>query len=393
MIKVVLPRNNSNLINDLSELVLRDVCNILFGSSAYSIEYVDRRIGRYIKIINDFNDEVHYVCFSNPNNNSRNAHLMQFVSPTYVEYYKDNAVNKHLNIYLINQSGNDITDYIKMFYRCFTTIGIRMLNLQGVSGILPFNSYEDLKSYRNLTSGRNAHNRSTYFSDDENQVSIYGKTFGANAMESFIFGLTIRRIVEKKVVFYPVVDNESENISTEQQRILTTSGISYGDIIRLLPTGYARATRDTSRNQSVFKYNLLQKFGDQQCYLCGCDVEHLIIASHIERVTDIDSNASYTSDQKAERSTDGDNGIWLCASHDKMFEYGIIYFEGNELRVRSFIGNDTQKRFIEKSIFEMRKVYFDDLSEPIFKIQAEHYTNKMREYINKYLERHSIVTV
>lgn len=390
MIKIFLPQNNQNLLNDLSESILQDVCNRLFGYPEYSIEYEDRRIGRYVKIVDDSSNEVHYVCFSNPNNNSRNAHLMQFVSPTYVEFNKDISTNKQLDVYLINQSGNDRTDYIKMFYRCFATIGIRVLNLQGVSGIVPFNSYEDLKSYRNQTSGRNAHNRSTYFTDDDNQVSIYGKTFGANAMESFIFALTIRRIVDKQVVFYPVVDNESENISVEQQRILMESGITYGDIIQLLPSGYARATRDTSRNQSVFKYNLLQKFGDQQCYLCGCDVEHLIIASHIERVTDIDNNATYSPDHKAERSTDGDNGLWLCANHDKMFEYGVIYFEYTELKVRSFIVDAKQKRYIDDSIFEMRKVYFSDITESIFNIQPEHYTHKMREYIKKHLERHSI---
>lgn len=393
MIKVFLPQNNQKLINDLSEPVLQDVCNIVFGSTTYSFENENRRNGRYIKIIDDSTNEVHYVCFSNPNNNGRNSHLMQFVSPTYIEFNKDTSTNKHLDIYLIDQSRNDRTDYIKMFYRCFATIGIRTLNLQGVTGIVPFTSYEDLKSYRNQTSGRNTHNRSTYFTDDENQVSIYGKTFGANAMESFIFGLTIQQIVDKRVVFYPVVDNESENISVEQRRVLTEAGLSYGDAIQLTPTGYARATRDTSRNQNVFKYNLLQKFGDQQCYLCGCDVEHLVIASHIERVTDIDRNVSYTPEQKANRSTDGDNGLWLCASHDKMFEYGTIYFEGSELKVGLFIVDERQKSFIEKSIFEMRRIYFRDIAGPIFNIQTEHYTTKMREYINKHLERHSIASI
>lgn len=392
MIKIILP-TNQNLLNDLTDVILQNVCNYIFNTTEYETESENRRTGRYIKIKNDETNEVHYVCFSNPNNNSRNAHLMQFVSPTYVEFYNDNSENKHLDIFLINPSGNDRTDYIKMFYRCFITIGINILNLNdlGITGIVAFNSYEDLKSYRNQTSGRNTHNRSTYFTDDDEQISIYGKTFGANAMESFIFGLTIKKIVEKLVVFYPVLDNESDSLSVEQRNILTSEGLTYGDSIELSPTGFAKATRDTSRNTSVFRYNLLQKFGDKQCYLCGCDLEHLVIGAHIERITDIDHNTSYTPDQKSERATDGDNGLWLCANHDKMFEYGIIYFEQYIMRVGAFISEQLQQNFIEKSVFDMRQVYFNDIKGTIFEVKQEHRNEKMLDYINKHLNRHSLI--
>jgi len=392
MIKIILPTNR-NLLDDLTGVILQNVCNYIFNTTEYETESENRRTGRYIKIKNDETNEVHYVCFSNPNNNSRNAHLMQFVSPTYVEFYNDNSENKHLDIFLINPSGNDRTDYIKMFYRCFITIGINILNLNdlGITGIVAFNSYEDLKSYRNQTSERNTHNRSTYFTDDDEQISIYGKTFGANAMESFIFGLTIKKIVEKLVVFYPVLDNESDSLSVEQRNILTSEGLTYGDSIELSPTGFAKATRDTSRNTSVFHYNLLQKFGDKQCYLCGCDLEHLVIGAHIERITDIDHNTSYTPDQKSERATDGDNGLWLCANHDKMFEYGIIYFEQYIMRVGAFISEQLQQNFIEKSVFDMRQVYFNDIKGTIFEVKQEHRNEKMLDYINKHLNRHSLI--
>jgi len=392
MIKIILP-TNQNLLNDLTDDILQNVCNRIFNTTNYEKETETRRNGRYIKIVNDETDEVHYVCFSNPNNNSRNAHLMQFVSPTYIEFYNDNSNNKHHDIFLINPSGNDRTDYIKLFYRCFITIGIKILNLDdlGISGIIAFNSYGDLKSYRNQTSGRNAHNRSTYFTDDDEYISLFGKTFGANAMESFILALTIKQIVDKPVVFYPVLDNESDSLSVEQRNILINKGITYGDSIELSPSGYAKATRDTSRNTSVFHYNLLQKFGDKQCYLCGCDLEHLVIGAHIERVTDIDHNTNYTPDQKAERATDGDNGFWLCANHDKMFEYGIIYFEQYIMRVGAFITEQLQQNFIEKSVFDMRQVYINDINSTIFEIKSEHRNDKMLDYISKHLDRHNVV--
>lgn len=392
MIIIYLP-TNQNLLNDLTDEILKHVCSGIYNTTTYETKTENRRTGRYIRIVNDETDEVHYVCFSNPNNNSRNAHLMQFVSPTYVEYYNDNSINKHLDIYLINPSGNDRTDYIKLFYRCFITVGIKLLNINdlGISGIVAFNSYDDIKSYRNKTSVRNAHNRSTYFTDDGGQISIFGKTFGANAMESFIFALTIRQITNKPVVFYPVLDNESDSLSAEQRNILTSQGIDYGDSIELLSSGYAKATKDTSRNTGVFHYNLLQKFGDKQCYLCGCDLEHLVIGAHIERVTDIDNNTSYTTTQKAERSTDGDNGLWLCANHDKMFEYGIIYFDEYKMRIGAAITDRLQMNFITKSVFDMRQVYDDEITGTTFEVKPEHRNEKMLDFISKHVQRHNVV--
>ena len=55
---------------------------------------------------------------------------MQFVSPAYVKLHNDSSLNKKLNIYLIKPGLDDKTNYIKMFYRCFLTIGkIKILNL------------------------------------------------------------------------------------------------------------------------------------------------------------------------------------------------------------------------------------------------------------------------
>lgn len=398
MIKVFLPQNNRNLMSDLTSEIIADVVLKIFDVNTFITERDsdDRRTGRFIKIVNDENEETHFVCFSNPNNNSRNAHLMQFVSPTYVKFYNDESVNKKIDIYIIRPDSNDRTDYIKMFYRCFLTIGINILNLGqlGISGIMPFTNYDDLKSYRNKTSERNTRNRQTYFTDDDTQVSLYGKTFGANAMESFIFGLSLQKISEKQVVFYEVVDNESDSISRDQKNILINNGVIFGDVIELLPSGYAKPGRRTgSRNTPSFHYNLLQKFGEKRCYLCGCDMEHLVIGSHIERITDIDRSECYEESEKSRRATDGDNGLWLCANHDKMFEFGIIYFENTLLKIGSLITDEFEKQFINKSIFETKTIFPTDLlsvgeiNENNFNIRVEHFNENMNNYISIHKER------
>lgn len=396
MIKIIIPQNNTNLMNDLSEDVLKNVVFCIFNTTDYEREFENRRFGRFIKIINTITNEIHFVCFSKSDNDSRNAHLMQFVSPAYIQFYNFNSNNKHIDIYLINPNRNDRTDYIKMFYRCFLTIGINILNLNelGISGIIPFKNYEDLKKYRNNTSERNIHNKQTYFTDDNEQISLYGKTFGANVMESFIFALTLKSIVKKPVLFYPVLDNNSDSIPQDQRQILEDKGIIFGDTIELQENGYSKpVSRITSRNTPNFHYNLLQKFGEKRCYLCGCDIEHLIIGSHIERVADIDRNSEYTEQIKAERATDGDNGLWLCANHDKMFEFGVIYFENELLRISNFVQDEFSQNFINKSIFETIIIYPNNLdsvgiiNDGTFKIKNNHFNSNMREYIHKHINR------
>lgn len=383
MIRFLIPTNR-NLRADLTTRILNDVCQRIYHTDSFEIVEVNRSTGRYITTENDETGEKHVVCFSNPNNNSRNAHLMQFISPAYIEYENLNAEHKALDIYLIDPSQNDKTEYIKMFYRCFLTLGITILNIDQlfIAGLSRFESYTDLSDYRKRTSERNSRNRSTYFTDDDTHISIYGKTFGANAMESFIFALTINKLVKNKpIYFYPVVDNESTNLSEDQRNLLIAEGLQYENSILLKNNGYAVAPRDTSRDTPAFHYNLLQKYGDKRCYLCGCDIEHLIIGSHIERVTDINKNSSYSNEEKSIHATDGDNGFWLCANHDKMFEYGIIYFDHDHLKVNNCITAEEQKKYIDKSIYEMVESYPDYEIQNPFVIKPEHYNQNMDHYI------------
>ena len=399
MIEVILPSKGA--LADLSDEVISLVVQKIYHVSEYQVSSEARGIGRYIKVRNTDDGSIHYACLSNPENDSRNARLMQFASPAYVDYEKDESDNKSFDIYIIRPSHNDRTDYAKLFYRCFVTMGINILNLDELqlADISPFNSYEDLKSYRDRTSDRNSHNRQTFFVDESNeyadQISIYGKTFGANAMESFIFAITLAKIASKKVVFYQVLDNGSSALSDAQREVLKNEGVEFGENINLLPSGRATpsSTRDTSRNTPVFHYNLLEKYGEKRCYVCGCDMEHMIIGSHIERISDINHNVNYNDAEKSRRATDGDNGLWLCANHDKMFEYGIIYFDGATLQIENLPNESTDRPYINHSFETIGKIYQADLASigeiqnGQFQIRREHYNTNMRDYLEKHKSR------
>lgn len=396
MIKVILPRKHGRNFIGLTEDVLSDVTNRLFKSTDYSVEYEDRSAGQYFKVIDSESGRVHYVIFNN-SNDSRNTRLIQPFPVGYIDFIKSQEQNKSLDIYFINPETSDRTKYAKLFYRCFMTLGVNFLNFEilGLNGIEPYVSYSDLKQERNTNRDRNSHNESTYFEENDDDVTIFGKTDGVNEKESFILALTIAKIADqvRPVVFYPV----KSDMSPKYRAVLEDTGISFEPFIETLHSGKALAVSssdvDSIRNTKIYHLNLHQKFGNKQCYICDCDIEHLVIGAHIERVSDIKRNIRYTQNEKLERAVDGDNGLWLCANHDKMFEYGIIYFSGRELKIRSFLTDMHKRQYIEMSIFVMKKAYLSNFDQSIFYIRNEHYTSRMREYLVKHNERHSIAAV
>lgn len=67
--------------------------------------------------------------------------------------------------------------------------------------------------------------------------------------------------------------------------------------------------------QSQFRHTLLQK--QHRCLVCGLDCSKLLIASHIKPWAN-------SNDQE---KIDSNNGLLLCAIHDKLFDKGLISFD------------------------------------------------------------------
>ena len=127
------------------------------------------------------------------------------------------------------------------------------------------------------------------------------------------------------------------------------------------------AEQSTCRKQDEFKFNLLEKYGKKKCYLCDCDIESNIIASHIHRITDID-NSPISYEDKRKQAVDADNGFWLCANHDKMFENGIITFDKN--------GN-----LILNSKLKENQIAYINYITNVLKIEESHLTEKLISYL------------
>lgn len=386
MITVTMPQQ----LIDVTQNDINDIVAKIYGGAQYGISLINRAHGRYITVTNDQNNEIHYICISRPDNNSRNARLVQFIAPAYIAWHNDGTPNKFLDIYVLHPTDGDRNDYSKFFYRCFLTIGINILNQNELRlpDLAPFNSYFDFKQYRARNTSRNSHNKSTYFSEESDRIELFAKTFGANQRESFILALVLCQLrCDKKIILFPVKDNDADSFTDQQISVLTHAGIEFGETINDISNTNIRLDAITpDRDTPKYHYNLLKKYGDKKCLLCGCEMEHLIIGSHIERVTDIKNSAVYSDEEKIRRIVDGENGFWLCANHDKMFEYGIIYFKNKKLCYRNGL-RDADRNFINYSM--MIDGYIDDVNTP-FEIPEAFSSEQMEEYLAIHRHRNGV---
>lgn len=343
MIKVVVPNflEKKNILNDE---IISDVCYSSFGESEFIKEIEKRENGRYIKLERD--NEIHYVCLSAIKVEGRNTFLSQYLATVYRSFLYDVHANKKMEVYLLNTSEKAYTPYQQFVYRCCKTLGIKLLNVYG--DYSPFSSFVDMKMARNKTSNKNKGNKSSYFNDTGEVIELFAKCFGANGKESVFLALVLKCVTERTIKIYEVAERNVEFLVNSDREMLMQKGIDFGRNIGKERLGKVELNKSEKelRNQPAFRLNLFEKFGDKKCYLCDCDIDHMIIASHIHRVTDIKNDVALSDDEKKKQIIDGDNGLWLCANHDKLFEYGLIFFNNKDLVLSDRL-NDTQKNYVK----------------------------------------------
>lgn len=445
MIKVLLPNNNNNIDsylntkeaeNDFSALntdELERVLKLSLGDNygEYEVEFEDRKVGQYIIIEND--TEKKWITFSadytqtEGDGGSTNAYLIQFVPMMIADCCLDETdKEKHMELYLKGTNHNRAkTKGQQGYYRLAKTAGMTILNEFEFDTEIrrniafPFESIEEWKKERMEMYSANTSNRSSYIIENEESYVFYGKTFGANGRESIFLLYALAQLAKKEnktIYLYEVLDNGTfafESSSNEQdkkfKKVLKSLGVVYYQDSTEYIENEENETIDDSnkdaRNQAEFMRNMLVKYNckrDEEgnvvldrhnkpiivddikrCYLCGCDIQRLIIASHIHRVTDI-NNMDVPFEEKRKQAVDADNGLWLCASHDKLFEYGLIYFEDDELRISDDL-TEEQKRYVEYFTYGINQKEED--SNASFRIDEKDYNENMHSYLEKHRKR------
>ncbi len=333
----------------------------------YTLDYVN---GDGRNIIIEYEKRTIFVIVTRENADSRNAFLAQYVPTVLAQYISHPSLNKEIFVYLLDTSDRAKTPFIIDTYRICKTLGINIINENElkISKIQPYNSFIDWKSAKSTRQQYNSANNSSYAIEDEDGYTLYGKLYGANGKESSFIACQLANIAKnenKNLKFIPVKEHGTETLSQTDESLLSFYGVdtSSGSIV----LNKRQSEQSTCRKQDEFKFNLLEKYGKKKCYLCDCDIEPNIIASHIHRITDID-NSTLPNEEKRKQAVDANNGFWLCANHDKMFEHGIITFDKNGYLV------------INSKLKDYQIAYINYITN-VLKIADNHLTTELISYL------------
>ncbi len=364
----------------LTKSILDDIAKRLLKTTDYDIVWLEERNkGRLITL--ETNNEVHYINLSQTGQVSGRNYQVQSIPTALSIYLKDLSAQKKKSsfwFYFLPFTGNNETKYMLFFYRVMKTIGIKFINPDfGLEHTIlkEYNTVKDIILARNSLREANSGNQSTFITDEGEYYHIYGKTFGANQKETTLLCFAISAITDKPVKLFQILDNEATAISKQDKLAIENYSINYGkNEIDVLDDSYQfdGDTSDTVKDNlrsPKFIFNLLQKFdGEKKCVLCDCKIESIIQAAHIYPVADIRKRHDLDFPTKLKLAIDGDNGIWLCENHHKLFDSGLIWFEEGKLCISHKLDVDdivfvkqvtTIDEIAPKYINERMLAYFD----------------------------------
>lgn len=174
--------------------------------------------------------------------------------------------------------------------------------------------------------------------------------------------MALHKITPYSVELYEIQEQNLQQLPRDARNVILSLGI---DIITsdLTLEREEFETNDSLRSPTYI-YNLLEKLGEKQCSLCGCKIPQIIQGAHIWPVASIKKTSNLNIDTKISHAIDGDNGLWLCNNHHKLFDINILYISNdgrlkyktnieqvNEAYLRNFTINATIPNKILTPVF------------------------------------------
>ncbi|MDD3882759.1 MAG: HNH endonuclease [Eubacteriales bacterium] len=345
----------------ITQDVLLDVCrritglsdyDFLFVDNDYEDEFLERSYNKGRMAIMEYKDEVSYITFSDLEIGGRNSSV-QSVPTAFNMFYSNPYAKKRLYYYFLNKSGNAETDYQILIYRLMNTIGFTFLNTSPTlsTQLGAFVSIEDIIFNRRVNAGRNQSNNSTFITKSgSNEIQIYGKTYGANKYETSLICYALANLWQQgqQITLYEMLEGNLKQLPASSLSVIESMGI-----IDVVPTDMTLEKNIFEKTNSLrsprYLYNLFNKLGNKQCALCKCEIPELIQGAHIWPVADIKKTVQLTQEEKLACAIDGDNGLWLCENHHKMFDEHLLTFNQNgDVLFRSDIDR-RHMRFIDET--------------------------------------------
>lgn len=225
-------------------------------------------------------------------------------------------------------------------YRLMRTANVIFLNSNEylTNPIYPFLSVEDIMLHKEKIRNKNSGNNSTYLTlGSRNQLQIFGKTYGANKYETTILCIAISTITSTEVELFQIGEGGLTELPQTSKKAIEFLGV-----IHIYTSNRIIERIDFEQNDSLrsaqYIYNLFEKLGDKKCAFCECNVPQIIQGAHIWPVSEIKKENHLTQDEKLNLALDGNNGLWLCNNHHKLFDSNILrLFENGLIKYKSIL--------------------------------------------------------
>lgn len=343
----------------ITEDILKDICFRITDEYDFTYEFVDNDFedeviqksynkGRLAVLF--FKDEVNFISFSEKDIAGRNSGI-QSVPTAYNTFYNCASEKKKLFYYFIHETGNAETDYYLLIYRLMMTVGFKFLNLEKLDNkIYPFTSIDDIMYTRKNNSSKNSSNNSTYITKSGyRDFDIYGKTYGANKYETTMFCYAISKlsINNENITLYEVLEKDLKELPQSCLDVIKQMGK-----IKVVATDMTLEKKAFVENDSLrsprYIYNLLDKLGRKKCAFCDCEIPELIQGAHIWPVSNIKKNDLMSQEEKLACATDGNNGLWLCENHHKMFDENLLMINNEGTIVFNSSLNINDLNFVQR---------------------------------------------
>lgn len=345
----------------LTRDILDDICRRVTGQNIYRV-VKDRSAynkGRLIHI--EYNNVVYYVSISEINIEGRNSSLQSV--PTAINlYYADWHPNKQLCYYFMPHNGNAFTEYHLFIYKMLMTIGVRFLNIdQYYNGVISaYNSIDDMIIDRRDNQVGNSSNNSSYVSKTSDSIQIYAKTYGASKYESTLLAVAVSNIADRPVELYNICERDLKKLPKSSiDTIQSLGNISlYYTTLFLDKHQHVEESERAKLRSASYLYNLYNRIGYKKCALCSCEIPEIVQGAHIWGISQISRSPLLNDETKFSHAVNGNNGLWLCQNHHKLFDSNIILIDENGcIRIKDgLVANDIA--FIRNTTF---KTSLDDV--------------------------------
>lgn len=363
----------------LTDSVLTDICQRVTGQSHYRV-VKDRSTynkGRLIYV--EYDNVLYYVSLSEENIGGRNSSLQSV--PTAINlYYADTRRNKRLCYYFLPHNGNAFTAYHLFVYKMMMTAGVQFLNIsQYYHGtIIPYSNVDDLIVDRRDNQIGNSSNNSSYVSKSSDRIQIYAKTFGASKYESTLLAIAVSHIADRPVELFNICEQNLKTLPQSSVNTINALGnvALYNTSLFLDKHQPADESERAKLRSASYLYNLYNRIGYKKCALCGCEIPEIIQGAHIWGVSQISHTDRLDEETRFAHAVSGNNGLWLCQNHHKLFDANIIIIDSNgHVRIKdSLVAKDVA--FIRDTTFKT------SLDEAIMTDDFRWYISKRNEELN-----------